>query len=129
MTKHRVLRALVPAGLAIAILAGCGGGDDGGSAYKEPTGPAVKTLSFKSGNLFFDPKTATSPAGIIDIKLKNEESIHSFRIKGVPGFELTVSGSGATAEGKVDLKPGKYEYYCAEPGHEEAGMKGELTVK
>ena len=29
----------------------------------------------------------------------------------------------------VDLKPGKETFYCSVPGHEQAGMKGTLTVK
>jgi uncharacterized cupredoxin-like copper-binding protein len=30
---------------------------------------------------------------------------------------------------KADLKPGTFSYVCTVPGHEEGGMKGELTVK
>jgi uncharacterized cupredoxin-like copper-binding protein len=29
----------------------------------------------------------------------------------------------------VNLKPGTYEFYCPVPGHEQAGMKGTLTVQ
>jgi uncharacterized cupredoxin-like copper-binding protein len=28
----------------------------------------------------------------------------------------------------VDLKAGKYEFYCPVDGHKQAGMKGTLTV-
>jgi uncharacterized cupredoxin-like copper-binding protein len=46
----------------------------------------------------------------------------------VPGFQIEVAGSGDTASNKVDLKPGKYTFYCDIPGHESAGMEGTLTV-
>ena len=56
---------------------------------------------------------------------------HNFAIKGngvKDGPSPTVFG-GKTAPLTVTLKPGTYEYYCAIPGHEQAGMKGTLTVK
>ena len=98
-------------------------------SYKEPTGPAVATLKMESGNTFFKPDKEASPPGIIDIKLKNIESgIHDLVIRDVPGFQIEVSGEGDTVSKKVELEKGKYEFYCTVPGHEEAGMKGTLTV-
>ena len=38
-------------------------------------------------------------------------------------------GQGGHVEFKADVKAGKYVYLCTVPGHEEGGMKGELTVK
>jgi uncharacterized cupredoxin-like copper-binding protein len=113
----------------IICLAACGSSGSGSSAYKEPTGPAVKTLNVDSGNTFFKPDTLVAPAGIVKISLKNIESgSHDLVIKGVPGFDLSVSGEGSTDAKKVELKQGKYTFYCTVPGHEEAGMKGTLTV-
>ena len=101
----------------------------GSSSYKEPTGPPVATLNVESGNVFFKPTTLTAPAGIVKMTLKNIESgTHDLVIRNVPGFQLEVSGDGSTATEKVKLKKGKYEFYCTIPGHEEAGMKGTLTV-
>ena len=113
------------------MLAACSGSDgSGSSSYKEPTGPAVATVSLESGNTFFKPdKVTASPPGIIEMKLKNIESgIHDLVIRDVPGFQLEVSGEGDTVSRKVKLAKGKYEFYCTIPGHEEAGMKGTLTV-
>ena len=38
-------------------------------------------------------------------------------------------GQGGTSTVTVDLKPGKYEFYCPVDSHKQAGMKGTLTVK
>jgi uncharacterized cupredoxin-like copper-binding protein len=40
-----------------------------------------------------------------------------------------VVGNGADSTVTTTLKPGTYEFYCPVPGHEQAGMKGTLTVK
>jgi plastocyanin len=111
------------------VVAACGGSSSSGSSYKEPAGPPVATLKVESGNVFFKPTKLTAPPGIVKIILKNIESgTHDFVIRGVPGFDLQVSGSGSTAAKKVELKKGTFTFYCSIPGHEEAGMKGTLTV-
>lgn len=127
------MKTVVKGGIAIAALAvgvaACGGSDSGSSGYKEPKGPPVKTLNVESGNVFFKPTTLTSPPGIVKITLKNVESgTHDLEIHGISGFQIEVSGTGSTASSKVELKKGKYDYYCSIPGHEAAGMKGTLTV-
>ena len=38
-------------------------------------------------------------------------------------------GTGGTSKLSATLQPGTYEFLCTVPGHEEGGMKGELTVK
>lgn len=113
----------------LAVFAACGGSDDEGTPYKEPTGPAEATLNVESGNVFFKPTELDSPKGIVKIALKNIESgTHDLVIRGLPGFQLEVSGEGSTASGKVDLTKNTYEFYCTIPGHEEAGMKGTITA-
>ena len=47
----------------------------------------------------------------------------------VPGFQLEVAGDGDTDAKKVDLKPGKYVFYCDIQNHRQQGMEGTLTVK
>src|SRR5262245_62967239 len=123
--------ALAGIGALALVLAACGGGDSGSSSYKEPTGPAVATVKLESGNTFFKPSKVSVPkAGIIGVTLKNVESgIHDLVIRNVPGFQIEVSGEGDTVTKKVDLKAGKYYFYCTIPGHEEAGMHGNLTVQ
>jgi uncharacterized cupredoxin-like copper-binding protein len=128
MSPALIRRAVGLAAFA-AVVAACGGSGGSGAVYKEPVGPAVETLKLESGNLFFKPDHLEARPGIARMTLKNIESgTHDLVIRGLPGFQLEVSGEGATASSKVDLKKGKYEFYCSIPGHEEAGMKGTITV-
>jgi len=43
--------------------------------------------------------------------------------------EGEVVGQGGTSMFTAMLQPGTFAYVCTVPGHEEGGMKGELTVK
>ena len=59
---------------------------------------------------------------------KNDASVpHDIAIKG-DGKGPVVQG-GKVSEVSTTLKAGSYEFYCSVPGHEQAGMKGTLTVK
>lgn len=125
----RLITGLVACSALVTLLAACGGSDHGGTSYTEPAGPAVATLDVESGNVFFEPTELDAPKGIVEINLKNTQSgTHDLVIRGLSGFMLDVSGEGSTASGKVDLTKKKYEFYCTIPGHEEAGMKGTITV-
>ena len=46
----------------------------------------------------------------------------------MPELVKIVAPKGGAAAGTVDLKPGKYVYFCDETGHRGAGMEGTLTV-
>ena len=124
-------RVAVVALATAAVVAACGGGGGGGgsSSYKQPSGPAQTTVDIKGGNFFFDPKNPQAPAGVDAIKLTSEGGQHTLVFDGgkVPGFKLQAN-SGASAQLKVNLKPGKYTFFCDIPGHRAAGMEGTLTV-
>jgi uncharacterized cupredoxin-like copper-binding protein len=67
-------------------------------------------------------------AGEITFDVKNDGKIpHDLAIKGTSD-KTELIPAGGTAELKVTLKAGKYELYCAVPGHEAAGMKLNITV-
>jgi len=51
---------------------------------------------------------------------------HDLAIKGGPKTELIQPGG--TAQLTTTLKPGKYHLYCSVPGHEQAGMKIDITL-
>jgi uncharacterized cupredoxin-like copper-binding protein len=128
MRKIILGAALVVASTLVA--AGCSSSSSSkGSDYVEPAGPPVATVTVDAGNLFFKPNAITVPSGVVEFTMKNVQSgVHTFLIKGVSGYMLEVSGDGDSDTKKVELKPGTYTFYCNIPGHEQAGMKGTLTV-
>lgn len=97
---------------------------------KEKDG-AIQIDADPTGQLAFNDASALAKPGTLDVKMENKsQTDHNIAIKGqgVDQKGKIVKGGGVS-EVKVDLKPGKYVFYCSVPGHEQAGMKGELTVK
>jgi plastocyanin len=133
-----VKRTLLLAAL-VAALAGCGGDDDGENAeatQAETTaggGAAAQTLQIEadaSGALRFDQESLQANAGEVTIVMENPSSVpHNVALKG-GGVDETgeIVGEGEQSEVSATVEPGTYEFYCSVPGHEAAGMKGELTV-
>jgi uncharacterized cupredoxin-like copper-binding protein len=74
---------------------------------------ALASTTFKAGKITFDVKNA----GKIQ---------HDLAIKGGPKTKLI--NPGGSAQLVANLKPGKYHLYCTVPGHEQAGMKIDITV-
>jgi plastocyanin len=103
----------------------------GGGCEGEPIAAKGTTLTIsacETGALAFASAAATAPAGSVQIVMPNPSPIqHNIAIKGGPSGPVV--GTGGQSKVTANLKPGKYEYYCAVPGHEAGGMKGELTVK
>jgi plastocyanin len=131
-TWKRRVGALLFAVLMTVGFTACGGGDDGGGskAYVEPKGPSTETISMEAGNFYFKPDKITANAGIATIELTAKSGIHDLVFDGAyPGFQLEADGGGGTQSKKIDLKPGKYIFYCSITGHRAQGMEGTLTVK
>jgi uncharacterized cupredoxin-like copper-binding protein len=74
----------------------------------------VASKDFKAGEITFD--------------VRNDGKIpHDLAIKGTPKKTKLIP-PGGSAELTVTLKAGTYELYCTVPGHEQAGMKLNITV-
>src|SRR2546428_547782 len=79
-------------------------------------------------DLAFKFKGATAKAGKVTVQSKNDASVsHDIALTGGPAGKIV--SSGATSTFTANLKPGSYTFYCTVPGHEQAGMKGTLTIK
>src|SRR3954454_12261233 len=100
--------------------AGSGGGGGGGQQL---------TLQADPSQLKFSTKKLTAKAGKVTITMTNPSPLqHDIAIKGGANAKGEVVGQGGKSTVTVDLKPGKYTFYCSVDSHEAAGMNGELDV-
>jgi plastocyanin len=145
------MRRLLPATLSVVALAvvglpGCGGGDDdNGSSEPATTAPAAGgggsaggasksgslSLTADKSALKYDKDALSASAGKVTIKFTNPAQIpHNVAVEGnVIEKKTPVIQGGKTENLSLNLKAGKYEFYCSVDGHKQAGMEGTLTVK
>ncbi len=87
-----------------------------------------------NGQLAYLVSSATATPGALEIDSRNDASIpHDIALQeGTDGTDLgkgeTVSNGGVSRL-SVNLRPGRYTFYCTLPGHREGGMEGTLTVR
>lgn len=60
-------------------------------------------------------------------KIEHDLAIEGEALPKEPKTPLIEPGKSATLN--ADLKPGKYKLYCTVPGHEQSGMKIDVTVR
>jgi plastocyanin len=148
MKKVAVAFALL---LASFALVACGSSSDDSSSTEATTSeaPAETDTSNKaeggstgtasalaieaaSSGLAYASDTATAKAGSVTVDFTNPQPLpHDVAFEDSSGKTVgktELATEDSTSE-VVDLKPGAYTYYCTVPGHREAGMEGELTVK
>jgi plastocyanin len=133
------------------IAAGCGGSDDnssddnsgnssgtqGNTTDSTSTGggggggaSTVKLTADPGGALKFDKTSLSAKAGKVTVVMDNpSQTPHAVEVEGKGVEEETKTLTQGTAKVTVDLKPGKYEFYCPVDGHRQAGMEGTLTVQ
>jgi plastocyanin len=106
---------------------------DASEASASGSGDTLTLAATENGGLGFDKKDLTAKAGTVTITMDNpsgDQMPHAIAIDGngvdkdgevvQPGGKSTVS---------VDLKPGKYTFYCPVGQHRQNGMEGTLTVQ
>jgi plastocyanin len=93
-------------------------------------GPTTLENPADPSQLRFSKSTLEAPAGTITLVMENPSAIeHNIAVRGEGVDEQgEVVGQGQESRVAVELEPGEYEFYCSVPGHEQAGMKGTLTV-
>lgn len=90
-------------------------------------GTTLNLQADPSGALKYDPTSLKADAGKITINFKNESAVpHDVEVEGL-GTSEEITKSSTTLVIK-DAKAGTYKFFCTVPGHEQAGMVGELQV-
>jgi len=105
--------------------AAAGGGGGGG-------GGTIKVEADPNGQLAYTQTSLTGSAGSDTIDFNNSSSTpHNVTIEDSSGKTVgaTDTITGSTTSTTVNLKPGTYTFFCSVDSHEQAGMKGTLTVK
>ena len=150
--RPRKLSLLVLMGAVLIALTGCGGSStnttDNNPAQSEAnqsgatqstasssssSGKALALAADPTGQLKYDKTSLTASSGNVAIDFTNDSSTaHNVTVTDSSGKKLgatpDITKSKATLNLK-GLKPGTYTFFCSIPGHEQAGMKGTLTVK
>ncbi len=141
---RKILVALVVISVPFR-LAACGDDDDTSTPAAPPSTPAAdppaaesttasggggETVDLSEVEYKIDPADSTVKAGSVTFNVSNDgQTVHNLEIEGDGVEEETEDlQPGSTGELTVELEPGTYEMYCSIDGHEDLGMKGEITV-
>jgi plastocyanin len=142
MRRMNLIAALLLTAAAL-IAAGCGGDDDNGGGGGSSGGTGTNSSSSSSGGagetltvtadpggaISWDKKKLSAKAGKVTLKIVNQsDTPHAIEVEGNGVEKETDTVTGGDAEVTVDLKPGKYEYYCPVGSHKQT-MNGTLTVQ
>ena len=144
-SQSKVLVTVAVLALSLTAVAGCGGGDNNDADTTATTsttettttpsggggGTTLKDDADPSGALAFTKTSLRAKPGNVTIEMGNPSAVdHAIAVKGNGvDEEGDTVGKGGVSTVTANLKAGSYEFYCPVDGHEQAGMKGTLTVK
>jgi plastocyanin len=118
-----------------AASSAAGTGTSAAGSSSAAAGGAASNLSIAanpSGSLSYDKKALSAKAGKVTITMTNMAPVgHNITIQSGtngPVLGATPTFQGGTKSVSVNLKAGKYTFYCSVPGHRQGGMVGTLTV-
>lgn len=117
-----------------------------GTATPEPCPPATPAsgetasadcLLIGEYDIYYKPNVITIPAdtAVRVVTSNRGEATHNFSVTdhenpGVENLNISVTtDSGEEGTTTINAPAGTYYFFCDQPGHEQAGMRGYLTVK
>jgi plastocyanin len=91
---------------------------------------SLKLAADPGGLLRFDSRLLSAKAGTVTIAFTNASPVeHNVTVaQGSTVVAGTPTFTGGAKTLTLKLKPGAYVFYCAVPGHRQAGMEGTLKV-
>ncbi len=121
---ERAARAASAVAVAVVVALSVAVPALGADAAKQRAGDLVMVTR----DVKFEPDQLTAPAGDIAVVVKNDDLFwHTFTVNKLDA-NVTVATSGRKRLVMRGVAPGTYEFVCAIPGHESAGMTGTLVV-
>jgi plastocyanin len=91
-------------------------------------GPQPGDIALETSDMAFSDESLEASTGTVAVHLDNRDLFwHTFTIDELD-VDLWAPSRGARRV-EFDAPPGRYEFVCAIPGHEQAGMKGVLVVR
>ncbi len=130
MGRFAPIQTALALAAAAAVASGCG---DDKSEGKTVTVDGAQPVPVVAKEYSFDPKTIvvdrpSASKASLDLKLENEgELAHDLKV-GDAGATPVITG-GKSADLKLDLEPGTYDFICTVGDHEQLGMKGKIEVR
>jgi uncharacterized cupredoxin-like copper-binding protein len=102
-----------------------------------PTAAGDPCVGFGMYDIYFNPNTATIPSEkAVEVALKNNGvTDHNFSVTdhgnaGLQNLNISVTlKPGESGTTSINAPDGVYYFFCNQPGHEAAGMRGYITVK
>jgi nitrite reductase (NO-forming) len=115
----------------IGLLAACGGGSSKDSTSSSSGSGGSNSVTIDMTEMKFTPNTFTVKAGEkVTVKLENKGTVlHDFSIDSLKIQQNVQPGKTETVSFTAPSSAGDVVFYCNQPGHEAAGMKGTMTVQ
>jgi plastocyanin len=93
-------------------------------------GSSLTLAADPAGALAYNTKQLSAKAGAVTITMTNMSPLeHNVTVaEGSKVLGATPTFKGGSMKLTLQLKPGRYVFYCSVPGHRQAGMEGTLNV-
>lgn len=99
------------------------------SAPGEDDAASAEPVTFVAVDIAYERAPDELRTGEHVFRLENEGALpHNVTVEELDDRTVVHVSGGETGEGRVELAPGTYTYYCDVPGHRLAGMEGTFEV-